>query len=363
MARPQPIRRERRGLALKDHDPAATPLVPLFEEYLRAKRGKLSAKTIEDYQEPFDLFCRWLDENGLPLTLDSFDVERISDYADHLRHRPALPGCRPYDGDSMSVFSQHTYLRPLNQLGDYLEWAGWIEINPFVATYESIMPRLDVATRVLKLATPDQVQALLAATDGDDPLALRDRAVLLAGWETGARTQDLCKLDVSDVDLRTGLVTIRGSKGDRDRQVKLGEIALPALARYLGTGRSRQVSSGSHRRARAASKALFLSDAAGGGRNPGGRLTSSGVYQLLSRRAEDAGWDVRFGGHRLRHGLATMLVEANVSLAIVSKWLGQSLETTTVLYAHPSPTAMHRHIGPIVAASLIGDGDEEREVA
>lgn len=358
MTRPQPVRRERIGRPLKDHDPETTPLAPRFDEYLWAKRRSINETTRKDYQYGFDLFARWLRGCGLPVTVASFEVARIEAYVDHLRERRALPGKRPFDGAHLSTHSQNAYLRPLNQFGDYLAWEGWLPVNPFLQTYDSLMPALDSLQRVLKLATPDDIRALVAATAGDDPLALRDRALLAVGWETGMRTQDLCGLDLDDVELRTGILTIRGAKGDRDRQVKLG-LALPLLARYLGIGRPRQVELGAHRLPGAGPSALFLSDAVGGARNRSGRLTTNGVYELLTERWHQAGRTGHFGAHRLRHGLATLLVEANVSLAIVAAWLGHSLETTTMLYAHPTVGAMHRHVGPVVADSLRGAGLDE----
>lgn len=157
---------------------------------------------------------------------------------------------------------------------------------------------------------------------------------------------------------RAPLLGYLHAKGDRDRQVKLG-LALPVLARYLGIGRPRQVALGAHRLPGAGPSALFLSDAVGGARNRSGRLTTNGVYELLTERWHQAGRTGHFGAHRLRHGLATLLVEANVSLAIVAAWLGHSLETTTMLYAHPTVGAMHRHVGPVVADSLRGAGLDE----
>ena len=53
------------------------------------------------------------------------------------------------------------------------------------------------------------MRALLATTSGTDPLAQRDRAILLVAWETGMRTGDLVGLDVDDVDLRTGVVRVQ----------------------------------------------------------------------------------------------------------------------------------------------------------
>jgi site-specific recombinase XerD len=166
------------------------------------------------------------------------------------------------------------------------------------------------------------------------------------------RTQDLYGLDLANLNLRTGLLLIVGSKGDRDREVKFGALALVAVAAYLGTGRPRLVKIAARRMAKAGQKNSL-----------DGRLTANGIYQILSRRWNEAGRKGTFGAHRLRHGLATLLVEANVSLAQVSAWLGHSLETTTMLYAHPTATAIHVRVGPVVEASLRDAGYAGMEVA
>ncbi len=363
MARPQPIRRQRIGKPLKEYDPDTTPLRPRFCEYLEAKRRSTTDRTRADYQYGFELYCRWLEATGRSETVSCFGVSDLEAYRDYLDDRAALPGHRGFDRDKLSSFSTHAYLRPLNQFGDYLAWEGWIDTNPFLLTYDSIMPKIEMATRIIKKATPDDIRAILDETAGDDPLALRDRAMVLVDWETGMRAQDLWHLDVADVDLKSGIVSVRNSKGDRDREVRLGDIALPAVARYLGIGRSRQVDAADGRGRGSTPRALFLSDATGSERNSNGRMSSGAIYQMLTRRWQQAGGEGSFGPHRIRHGLATLLVEANVGLALVAIWLGHSLETTTKLYAHPSAHAMHRAIGPIATSSLRDAGYDPEEVA
>ncbi len=148
-----------------------------------------------------------------------------------------------------------------------------------------------------------------------------------------------------------GILTILDSKGDNDREAKLGATTLQALAADLGTGRPAQLAAAPVRRF-STFEALFLSGAVGSARNRTGRLTVNGVYEIFTRLARQAGVARHFGAHRFRHGLATMLVEANVSLGVIAHWLGHSLETTTKLYAHPTANAIHRLVGPVVAASF-----------
>jgi site-specific recombinase XerD len=358
--RKQPIRRERIGKPLRQHDPAKTSLDTRFEDFLDVKARVHSESGRENAEYAYQLYRRWLVESKQPVVVASFSVENIERYARYLKVRPAYPGRRPFDGQTLSTHSQHTYLRPLDTFGDWLGWEGWVETNPFCLAYESLLPKLDQSVRIIKKAVPADIRALLDATAGDDPLALRDRAVLLVGWETGMRTQDLCGLELPNLDLHTGRLAIYHSKGDKDREVVLGTDALQAVAAYLGTGRPRQAAAAQWLMARAgrgtfSSTALFLSDHAGRKKSSAGRLTANGIYQLLTRRWNAAGRKGKFGGHRLRHGLATLLVESGVSMGQVAAWLGQSLETVTMLYAHPSASAIHRSVGPIVAKSLRQD--------
>lgn len=231
---------------------------------------------------------------GLPET-------RLAAYRDYLRARPKLSH-RGFDGERMSEHSVNTYLRPLKQFGNWVDFEGWIEGNPPDASYVPLLPGLGRVQRILKMATPEQVRTLLDATAGSDPLSLRDRAMILMDWDTGERSHDLWRLDIDSVDLTTGLITIVDSKGDRDRQVRLGELGRDALARYLREGRPAQLRAIKPARRGQVSAALFLSDAAGTSRNPSGRLTTNGIYQLFTRRWHEAGGSGGFGAHRLRHG-------------------------------------------------------------
>jgi site-specific recombinase XerD len=368
MARSQPLRRERVGLLSKDCDPTQTHLRPLFEAYLIEKRAEQTDKSRKDLRYPFELFCRWLALHGKPLTLASLTLENIKAYRDDLAIRPAL-GRRGFEGTHLSEHSQHAYLRPIRQFADYLAWAGYVELSPFELSFGAVLPNLKKSTRILKLATPEDVRAFLHATCGDDPLSLRDHALLMVAWETGMRTQDLVGLDLVSLDSATGLITILDSKGDKDRQVMVGADGRAAISRYLRQGRPLLVKRAERRLSEAGFAgtvkldALFLSEAAGGERNRDGRLTENGVYQLLQNRWQQAGRQGGFGAHRFRHGLATLLTEANVSLDLIAQWLGDTVEMVRKTYSHPRPAAMHRHIGPVVAASLIGLGYEPSEAA
>ena len=97
---------------------------------------------------------------------------------------------------------------------------------------------------------------------------------------------------------------------------------------------------------------LFLSDAAGTGRNHDGLLSEYAIGQLLTRRWNAAGMPGYFGAHRVRHGLATYMLEAGVSLDTVALWLGHSSTRVTAGYVHIARAVQVRQVAPVLAASI-----------
>src|SRR5690606_14180912 len=125
------------------------------------------------------------------------------------------------------------------------------------------------------------------------------------------------QLTVDGLSLAARRCKVYGSKGGRDQEVAIDALAIPALADYLALARPHLA-----RRLTLAGKPdpgwLFLSAAAGTGRNDDGLLSEYAIGQLLTRRWNAAGMRGYFGAHRVRHGLATYMLEAGVSLDTVA---------------------------------------------
>ena len=171
------------------------------------------------------------------------------------------------------------------------------------------------------LAVAD-VLRLLDAPLADDPLGLRDRALLETLYSAGLRVSELTGLNLEDVDLDSGLATVRG-KGKRERLALLGRPALKALRRWLeqrggmASGRVR------------APDAVFLN-------KNGTRLTSRSVGRLLEKYLALAGLDPRTSPHTLRHSFATHLLDAGADIRSVQELLGHRSLGTTQIYTHVS---------------------------
>jgi integrase/recombinase XerD len=170
----------------------------------------------------------------------------------------------------------------------------------------------------------DEVEALLAAVSPDSALGLRDRAMLEVLYGAGLRVSELVGLPLSGLDLRAGLLRVRG-KGGRERLVPLGMPACQALERWLAEGRPACAAAASR-----ASEAVFLS-------RRGAPMTRQNFFSRLRGVARAAGVPTeRVSPHVLRHAFATDLLEGGADLRAVQSMLGHADLSTTQIYTHVS---------------------------
>jgi integrase/recombinase XerD len=178
--------------------------------------------------------------------------------------------------------------------------------------------------------TVEEVERLLEAAGGDDPdepqheVRLRDRTLLELLYAAGLRISEATGLDREDLSADGGFVRVIG-KGDRERLVPLGDVALDWLARWIGGPRSALLALGHVAPARGGP--LFLGPR-------GGRLARQQAWAAVKRSADAAGLGARVSPHTLRHSFATHLLEGGADLRIVQELLGHASISTTQLYTH-----------------------------
>jgi integrase/recombinase XerD len=162
-----------------------------------------------------------------------------------------------------------------------------------------------------------EVERLLAAPHADDPLALRDRALLEFAYATGARVSELVGIGLSDVLYDEGLARLFG-KGSKERLVPVGRRALGAVALWVREIRPRLEKGGGRGR-------LFLNAR-------GTPLSRVGAWGIIRKSARAAGLSKRVTPHTLRHTFATHLLEGGADLRAVQEMLGHADLSTTQLY-------------------------------
>lgn len=192
---------------------------------------------------------------------------------------------------------------------------------------ELVAPKQPV--RLPKALTVEQVEQLLAATDGDEPAALRDKALLELLYATGARISEAVALNVDDLLGEQGpleVVRLFG-KGGKQRIVPVGSYARAALDAYLIRARPMLSKRGR------ATPALFL-----GVR--GARLSRQNAWLVLRAAAERAKLDLALSPHSMRHSFATHLLQGGADVRVVQELLGHASVATTQIYTRVTADAL-----------------------
>jgi site-specific recombinase XerD len=234
---------------------------------IHLEAGNYAPLTVLHYGESARQFAAYLVDNGMPTVVTSITREHVEAFIAHLLN-------------TRSVGTANTRYRALQQLFKWLDEEGETERNPMARTRP---PKLEETT--VPVLADDQVRALLAACKGQDFPERRDHALILLMIDTGARLTEVAELQLDDLDLGHKVVLVWG-KGRRQRHLPLSPITAKALDRYLRVR---------GRHADADLAWLWLGKK--------GRLSPSGVRQMLSRRAEQAGIG-HVHPHQLRHTFA-----------------------------------------------------------
>jgi integrase/recombinase XerD len=274
-------------------------LLEQFYHHLAAERG-LAPLTLESYAHDLQDFREFL--YTLPRTAwEEVSLEDLQNYLAALEAR------------GLSARSRARRLSALRQFFRFLLREEKLSANP-VELLDS--PRLPM--KLPKVLGEQEVARLLSATDPATPLGQRDGALLEVLYATGLRVSELVGLTLKQVDLRRGVVRVRG-KGNKERVVPMVDQAVEKIKLYLSQGRPRLLQSRE-------SPFLFLN-------RRGGPLSRQGFWKILKRYALEAG--VRdLSPHTLRHSFATHLLSRGANLRVLQLLLGHADLATTQIYTH-----------------------------
>jgi integrase/recombinase XerD len=293
-------------------DAVTLPLVGRYVDHLRAERG-LAGNTVVAYRRDLALYGHYLEEVGIsdPREVATGDLEAFVGW---LRRRRSAAGT-PYATSSIAriVVAVRGFHRFLAREG----------LTAADAAADLDTPR--TARNLPKALSLEDIERLLAAPVGDEPLALRDRAMLELLYGAGLRIGELVGLDLDDLDPVERLVRVRG-KGDKERIVPYGEVAANALERWTVQGRPSRLPR---------SPAVFVNAR-------GGRLSRQGAWKIVRGHAEQVGLGSSVSPHTLRHSFATHLVDGGADVRAVQELLGHASVTTTQIYTLVSRSALRR---------------------
>jgi integrase/recombinase XerD len=277
-----------------------------FLAYLEFERG-LSRNTLEAYRSDLLQFGHYLERERLDATtLGHADLANfLSELAAGGEQRPAV--------------APTTIQRKAACLRSFYRHLRREEIITHDPTAELRSPRKNL--KLPQVLSRDEVAKLLAAPQGSDPAALRDRALLELMYACGLRASEAVDLTVGAVDLRVGVLRARG-KGSKERLIPVGREAVAALRTYLEHGRTKLVGLRDERH-------LFVN-------HRGNGLTRQGLYKIVQRHARTAGLEGKMSPHTLRHTFATHLLAGGCDLRSLQEMLGHADVATTQIYTHLS---------------------------
>lgn len=268
-----------------------------FLQRLKTER-RLSPHTVAAYQHDLNALLGFCERESIAsfAQLDSFAVRRFAAES----HRRGL--------SARSVARRLSAVRTF--LG-YLIERGMLKSNAGVHVQAPKAPRRLPAT-----LDTDQVASLLAIS-GDDPLTLRDRAMLELFYSSGLRLAELVGLNLGDVDSADRTVRVLG-KGSKARVVPVGRQALAALGDWLAV--RPELAGGGE-------PALFVS-------RRGERVSPRQVQKRVNDWARRQGAPTGVHPHMLRHSFATHVLESSADLRAVQEMLGHASLSTTQIYTH-----------------------------
>ncbi|WP_420596503.1 tyrosine-type recombinase/integrase [Deinococcus sp.] len=327
--------RRREGLRAA-HAQDAEALTDLLFSYLRlksSKGGRISELTLQHYAESLRKFLAFTGPPESPqYALNQLEPEVFEVWLLELQTQ----------GLSASSVKRHLY--GVRNLMRALAWAKVLENDPSA----SVRPPAEseaAHTRksALSAATLKALLALPAQMYPNHPTrAARDSVLLLLGGSLGLRAAELVGLDVGDIELTLGLVTVRG-KGRKVRQVPLTQRVSRALRDWLSWRSG----------LKATSPALLLSLSA---RNHAGRLTTKGARDIAAGYYQALGLPPEVWGlHTLRRTAGTQLYRATRDLHVVADVLGHASVSTSAIYAKMDSQV--RREGLEAAEQALWEGD------
>jgi len=276
-----------------------SPLLPAVEGFLRYLKveRQLSPLTQINYQRQLTAVISLLDESGVNdwTLLDAARVRSLAARSSRSGLKPASLALR------------------LSALRSFLDWLiaqGAIKANPAkgVAT-----PR--AGRHLPKNMDVDEINRLLEI-DLNDPLAVRDRAMLEMMYGAGLRLSELVGIDLGHLDLASGEVWVTG-KGNKERRLPIGRTAVHWIEHWL---EMRELFAPED-------DALFLS-------KQGKRISARNVQKRFAEWGVKQGVSSHIHPHKLRHSFATHMLESSGDLRAVQELLGHANLTTTQIYTH-----------------------------
>jgi len=269
-------------------------LVEKYQDYLKYER-KLSDKTLESYFNDLKLFLEAFSNSSI-LCLNT---KEIQEYISNI--------------DDKSITTIAHYITVINSFYLFLCEENILKSNPCDSL---VHPKL--SKKLPNFLTEEEVDKLLDIKL-NNAYDYRNKAMLELLYASGIRVSELVSLEFNRVDLDNAVIRVIG-KGNKDRIVPIGDVAVNALKDYLENYRPFLIK-------KCSSSHLFLN-------NAGKNISRQGFFKIIKKLCFDAKIEKNVSPHILRHSFATHLLTNGADLRVIQELLGHSDISTTQIYAH-----------------------------
>ena len=273
-------------------------LVQKFVNFLEMDK-RLSLNTLQSYRRDIEQYFTYLQEINLQNITNSNKTTVIA-YLLYLQKK----------GRATSTISRN--LASIRSFYQYISKSKIIDHDP---TTELESPKVE--KKLPQILSTEEVELLLEQPQCVDLKGFRDKAMLELLYATGIRVSELIMLDVPDLNLE--MAFLRCNKGNRERMIPIGSMAIAALKEYLNKSRPLLIQKSDE-------KALFVNI-------NGGRLTRQGFWKIIKQYKNQAKISKDITPHTLRHSFAAHLLENGADLRSIQEMLGHSDISSTQIYA------------------------------
>lgn len=273
-----------------------------FKVYLQLEKA-LSPNSIEAYSHDIVMFTQFLSYKKIAISPVDVELSLLQDFVRRVHEL------------GMTATSQSRIISGIKSFYKYLLLEGMTKKDP-----SGLLESPKTGRKLPQVLNVEEIDSIIETIDLSKPQGTRNKAMLETLYSCGLRVSELVGLKLSNIFYDDGFVRVIG-KGNKERLVPIGSVALKNIKLYLTGGRmNMEVKRGSE-------DIVFLN-------RMGTKLTRVMVFMLIKEHALKAGIKKSISPHTFRHSFATHLIEGGADLRAVQEMLGHASITTTEIYTH-----------------------------
>ncbi|WP_342575281.1 tyrosine recombinase XerC [Solibacillus sp. FSL K6-1781] len=279
-----------------------------FIRYVQLEKN-FSLHTVREYTSDLEEFFAFLHAEGIQKIAEVEYIHArlyVTKLYDEQKARTSI---------SRKISSIRSFFRFLNREQN-------IDDAPFRSLYH---PKKE--ERLPSFFYEEELKELFEKNEGEEPIQIRNMALLELLYATGMRVSECVSLELTDIDFHYNIVRVMG-KGRKERIIPFGQYAHDALIRYIEQVRPTLMKKENHQK-------VFVN-------MRGGELTTRGVRYILSEMIDNASMHTKIYPHMLRHTFATHLLNNGADMRTVQELLGHANLSSTQIYTHVTKEALRK---------------------